>query len=109
MIEIGADDDAVSFSASIINLSSSLAAASAVHAAVQRSFAICIRTDRGTTCVFSSAICLLVDELVDADDAKIDDDGAAETAAAPRSVPHELGRFLRVEPDPGDVDIVLLV
>jgi hypothetical protein len=63
----------------------------------------------GSTRVISELPALLADELVDADDAMIDDDGAAETAAAPRSVPHELGRFLRVEPDPGDVDIVLLV
>jgi hypothetical protein len=48
---------------------------------------------------------LLVDEVDDADDEMFDDDGGAEAAAAPRSIPCELDSVLSVEPEPGDVDI----
>ncbi len=54
---------------------------------------------------FASAMRLLVDEVDDADDEMFDDDGGAEAAAAPRSIPCELDNVLSVEPEPGDIDI----
>jgi hypothetical protein len=56
---------------------------------------------------FASAIRFLVDEVEDADDEMFDDDGGAEAAAAPRSIPCELDNVLSVEPESGDVDICM--